>query len=652
MSDCCNSVDIEDVCRTCLATENVSYPICSTFVETLYGDIPLVEALATVSSLQFTRLEGFPDKMCKACKDTTAKAYSFKRKLWQTEAYLNTLLIQPVRKREVKKVVVKIELSDSDEDNNNRIEDPNQSNPDGRENNAQNVEQVERPDVEVVDEIPQQSNNESALEVRKNNCQSFCPLCRVSYNNVAGLTKHMWERHAEIMGPKKRGRPKKISTEFILKNLLDRGLLKPKQDKRLCCVFCKKYFGNEEELIDHISTHRDKLYSCAVCKKNYMQKKYFDSHLCVEDKSAGDGILSESSSSQPSRAEQDEFLVESSIQLLHLTNETRHASLQWRPCNSCSLLLMTEAEYTEHIDTRHPNMSLKCRHCNKMFETLTAARAHRARCSNVVRSYACLSCPQRFTREVFLNKHILSFHRGHAASVQFLSGPSNNGLRYQCDICKQRFVKKASLTKHMRHHTATKNYECNVCNKRFQRNDNLKSHMRVHGVGGQSSATSLCLYCGRSFSCSSNFIVHMRRHTGEKPYKCDFCDKGFPRSSDLQCHRRSHTGERPYLCQICDKGFARSNKLTRHMRVHTGARPYKCSYCEKAFSQSNDLNLHVRRHTGDKPYVCEVCGDRFIQGTALQSHRRTHGHYPQETPALLALPPVATPQIAAGPAYE
>ncbi|XP_045542111.1 zinc finger protein 271 [Papilio machaon] len=548
-------------------------------------------------------------------------------------------------------VIVKIELSDSDDDFSNRFDDTSSVNIKTEDfGSVNNIEPIESYNVEITSDNLQEPENDGSHTVKKDTCQAFCPLCRVSYNDVEGLTKHMWERHTEIMGPKKRGRPKKISTEFILKNLLDRGLLKPKQDKRLSCSFCMKNFVTEEELIEHISDHKDKVYSCAVCKKNFMIKKYFDVHLCVEDKLQEAGQLSESNSSQPSRAEQDEFLIETNIQQLQLSNNVKSACIEWRPCTSCSLLLSTPAELSEHIDSRHPNMSLKCPQCNKVFENLNTARAHRVRCADVERTYACASCPQRFTREVFLNKHILGCHVGQEASVQFLATPNDPNKRYQCDTCKQYFLKKGSLTKHMRHHTASKHYQCEICNKRFHRNDNLKSHMRVHGIGGRSSTTSLCLYCGRSFSCSSNFIVHMRRHTGEKPYKCDFCGKGFPRSSDLQCHRRSHTGEKPYVCQICDKAFSRSNKLTRHMRVHTGARPYKCTYCEKAFSQSNDLNLHVRRHTGDKPYVCEVCGDRFIQGTALQSHRRTHGHYSQQGPNL-PLPALATQQIS-GPAFR
>ncbi|XP_013133412.1 PREDICTED: zinc finger protein 846-like isoform X2 [Papilio polytes] len=645
------SVNIADICRTCLAADSVLYPIFETHVDNLRdGVVTLEQAITAVTGIKFERNEGYPDKICQNCKDAADKAFTFKKKSWDADVYISDLLKKEnaeVKNEKKDDVVVKVELNDAGDDINNRlVESDNASVKTGV--NTVNIEPIESYTVSVTSDNLQPSPDVENLTVKSDACQTFCPLCRVTYSDVDGLTKHMWEMHTEIMGPKKRGRPKKISTEFVLKKLLERGLLKPKPENPYGCTFCNNNCVNEEELIYHISTHTENVYYCCVCKKKYMSKNYYDTHLCSEEKMESDINASESSSRQATK-EQDTFLYVTTLDVMQSRSTEKGECALWRRCKHCSVVTSTPKELADHIDTRHPYHSLKCKDCDKVFQTLSASRAHRMRCANVERTYKCPSCPQRFTREVFLNKHILGRHVGQQASVDFLSTPA--GRIYQCDTCKQHFLKKSSLTKHMKHHNAEKPFECQICNKRFLRNDNLKSHMRVHGIGNRSTATSLCLYCGRSFTCSSNFIVHMRRHTGEKPYKCDFCGKGFPRSSDLQCHRRSHTGEKPYICQICDKAFSRSNKLTRHMRVHTGARPYKCTYCEKAFSQSNDLNLHVRRHTGDKPYVCEICGDRFIQGTALQSHRRSQGHYPANS-GEVPLPPLPVDTPASGSIYR
>lgn len=45
---------------------------------------------------------------------------------------------------------------------------------------------------------------------------NYCPLCGTSYHDAVNLTTHMWENHADLMGPKKRGRPKKILTTVSL----------------------------------------------------------------------------------------------------------------------------------------------------------------------------------------------------------------------------------------------------------------------------------------------------------------------------------------------------------------------------------------------------------------------------------------------------
>ena len=45
---------------------------------------------------------------------------------------------------------------------------------------------------------------------------TYCPVCGSGFTDAEGLTKHVWEQHGDLMGPKKRGRPKKLLTSVCI----------------------------------------------------------------------------------------------------------------------------------------------------------------------------------------------------------------------------------------------------------------------------------------------------------------------------------------------------------------------------------------------------------------------------------------------------
>ncbi|CAH0716199.1 unnamed protein product, partial [Brenthis ino] len=641
------NVKIENVCRTCLSKE---FKMLSVF-EVRLGMDTLDNIIASITGVKIEQGDGLPSTICNDCKEKVVSAYDFKTRSQEAEVTLRGLLTRDLSNEnnliyEPDAVAVKTEHFVRD--NHDVYMDLDLSLALGNvQDTYSDVDAVKCEEAgtqckESYVDSQQSENangkNESIKQSSKaeNNVSdsTYCPVCGSSFADAEGLTKHAWERHADLMGPKKRGRPKKLLTSTILNKLSENGYnLKYLPDLKHKCMFCKENLKTKDDLTLHMLEHKDvKLLSCVICKKMYLNKNDLEHHHCVQTRSD----LDHNKQGEPPDAQENgtdiNLYKETLLQDVLIANGDMDSG-NIEPCSECGEVFMCSTDLSKHRDQDHPELSSRCHLCDKVFATVKSAARHRAVCSRVERSFACTSCGLRFAHEVSLNKHILRAHAGQSVSVRFMDR-DRTPPQHRCDTCNRRFYRKDLLARHAKiHKQIEKCFECDVCNKKFHRRDNLKSHMKVHNSPGESGGnasknTCLCLYCGRSFSNSSNLIVHMRRHTGEKPYKCDFCGKGFPRSSDLQCHRRSHTGEKPCICGVCGKAFSRSNKLSRHMRVHTGVKPYKCPYCEKAFSQSNDLTLHVRRHTGDKPYVCELCGDRFIQGTALHNHRRAHGHYP------------------------
>ncbi|KAG6446506.1 hypothetical protein O3G_MSEX004484 [Manduca sexta] len=634
-------IKIEKLCRTCLSKESELHSLFDVFVDNVTLDC----IVTAVTGIKIRKGDGLPSTICCECRDKAEKAYYFRTKSHEADTSLKEFFKKDKFEHVIHSKVslkpittsVKIEhltANDADDFSDSEFHVPIENGPDDltdlslepvKDERAQeNSSFFECKNCLIVFETQeklQDHNRKKCIKVEIEDTNgTYCPLCGTCYDGVENLSKHLWEYHAEVMGPKKRGRPKKMLTSTILDKLSENGFyITTVPVKKYDCSFCTEQCYTKEELENHVLKHKDmKVLCCITCKKMFLKRQSFEEHVCSEDKTDNKQNHEDVSDLQTAKNKILNYLTEMSLQELLEPNCDVENFNFLKVCSACSAVFLSEEDLINHHDGEHPELSLRCNLCTKVFATVKSAARHRTICKQVERNHKCSTCGLKFAYEISLNKHILRYHQGQSVSITFTDSiaKQEEDKQYQCDTCNRYFFRKELLAKHAKIHMPNQKYfQCDICEKKFTRKDNLRSHKRIHDPHREKGPTNtcLCLYCGRSFSNSSNLIVHMRRHTGEKPYKCDFCGKGFPRSSDLQCHRRSHTGEKPCICRVCGKGFSRSNKLTRHMRVHTGVRPYKCTYCEKAFSQSNDLTLHIRRHTGDRPYICEVCGDRFIQ---------------------------------------
>lgn len=610
-------------CRTCLGKD---VPGTSITFEKKVNFVYLQNLIQEVTTIKLSKNDGLSYDVCDACVGKAEAAQAFKQRAIKCSASVQSIGTPPPEGQND----AIIEILDSDDSPKVTLDD------------SWDIGDVIRETDNLTFSQPHELNSQSEASFKCNSChtlfesekilelhrwqcindqlsekdfqKAYCPLCLVSFDDDTQLTKHMWTTHREVMGDKKRGRPKKLDSMEVRRRLTQYGYdLESVSNPEIKCSLCHEMLPTQLEYSHHWSNHLEQeVYGCFNCKNVYLKS---GSYNCCPKNVSSFTVINDDMKCVMNATILRSILYEWSGPRLH-------------GCFVCSAIFSAVDKLLVHHETQHPDLSHRCNLCCKEFSTLKNARRHRENCKSMERKLACPVCGLKFAFEISLNKHILRHHNGQKVSVQFLDlAVRRKNSKFLCHLCSRLFSRQDLLDKHSKVHLPEPDqYNCHVCRHKFSTAGALREHIKEHDPEA-SERNNLCVYCGRNFSNSSNLIVHIRRHTGNNPYKCDFCSKSFPRSSDLQCHRRTHTGERPCVCTVCGKAFSRSNKLARHMRVHTGQKPYKCLHCEKSFSQSNDLKLHTRRHTGEKPYICEVCGERYIQGTALQQHQRTHGHF-------------------------
>lgn len=82
-------------------------------------------------------------------------------------------------------------------------------------------------------------------------------------------------------------------------------------------------------------------------------------------------------------------------------------------------------------------------------------------------------------------------------------------------------------------------------------------------------------------------------------------------------------GEFP--CRLCTSVFPNLRALKGHNRVHlsaAGPGPYKCNMCPYLINDKAALIRHMRSHNGDRPYECAICNYAFTTKANCERHLR------------------------------
>ncbi|XP_013163827.1 PREDICTED: zinc finger protein 678-like [Papilio xuthus] len=285
----------------------------------------------------------------------------------------------------------------------------------------------------------------------------------------------------------------------------------------LKCFYCKKYYSDLSDLLEHTLTHpveaKDtilkkyimngkrmvlvdiSILKCRLCWKRYTDINSIRQHLVIEhDKkfSIGANGLTEYNLS-----------IENGNLTCHICKNTFHEFVHLKShmythtgrvvCEACGVNFINRYHLSLHMDT-HIKKKLTCKSCDKEFSKYGQLKYHRAIIHKTKnkRKKTCEYCTDSFKEHHTKMLHLKIVH-GIVKS-------------FPCLVCNTNFDTRRALTEHTtKYHT--EKYKCETCSKCFEIASKLRYHMRVH----TNSKEFICAYCNNGYMLKASLIKHMKR---------------------------------------------------------------------------------------------------------------------------------------------
>ncbi|XP_055534654.1 zinc finger protein 62-like isoform X2 [Wyeomyia smithii] len=418
-----------------------------------------------------------------------------------------------------------------------------------------------------------------------------CVVCATVFQREDQLIEHL-KTHIE------RIKVTKQETQTAKKILSD--------DNDRKCKLCMKVFKFSCQLKQHVQMHhaKEKPFECNICKYRFEFKGHMIRHKAINH---ADEVAAE-------EAEMDE--LPSKI----TTPTVNPDGSEVYQCPVCPMHFVKQRSLTWHLKThstrrsRHgddggPSTSggevMQCRFCSRTFHDVYELKAH-------------------------MVTHIGS-GAGGSTSLATMPEAEHSLFGSGLDMMLQDFPDTME-----NHGTDPLFDESNlelVLEDGFD-SDDLSFNMNYHETPPLPPAK-------RSLPASENSIYDVAEPgASTTPAKgkivCELCKKDFLYSCNLKQHMQlHHAKDKPFECKICFYRFEYSGHLVRHIRQNhdksqadeaagdtTVEKNFVCTFCSELFEQKSQLNTHLHiYHKGEKQFKCDFCPASFAYKKAFDSHR-------------------------------
>lgn len=457
----------------------------------------------------------------------------------------------------------------------------------------------------------------------------------------------------------------------------------PKRNK---CVVCAATFQREDQLIEHLKTHIERM---KVTKQETQSAK----KILADD--------SDKKCKLCAKVFKFSCQLKQHIQMHHSKDKPFE-------CNICRYRFEFKGHMLRHKANNHPDeLAAEEADTDELPAKITTPTVH----PDGSEVYQCPVCPMNFVKQRSLTWHLKTHTGGSGRKIKREDGggypsasSSSTGEVFQCRVCTRLFNDEYELKAHMLTHAGSSSSSGQLIeadhslfgsgldmmlqdfpdtmedtdplfdgsNLELVLEDNFdhdldfslrynqqqdaslpQAKRSLPAIGGNDSSVYDMAEPGASTTPAKGKIV------------CELCKKDFLYSCNLKQHMQlHHAKEKPFECKICFYRFEYSGHLVRHIRTNHDnqqedaigdaiERNFVCTFCSELFEQKTQLNSHIQTyHRGEKQFKCDMCPASFAYKKTFENHREEHHSIkPGEistTPTIAAAAVVATPPSAVG----
>ncbi|XP_055592225.1 zinc finger protein 62-like [Uranotaenia lowii] len=416
-----------------------------------------------------------------------------------------------------------------------------------------------------------------------------CVVCSTIFSREDQLIEHL-KTHIEKI--KNRGQ----ESHSAKKNMND--------ESDRTCKLCSKVFKYSCQLKQHLQMHhaKEKPYECNICKYRFEFKGHMIRHKAINH---ADEVAAE-------EAESDEMPSKITTPVVNPDGSEVYQ------CPVCPLNFVKQRSLTWHLKT-HTGRRTKAEQDDAGFASTSFEGVMQ-----------CSHCPRIFDDEFELKAHMMT-HLDDDNSAEADHSLFGSGL----DMMLQDFpdtIENHETDPLFDASNLELVLEDGAGNDDLDFNVSYQNNTPPPGASKRSNTTS---------NESSIFDIAEPGNSSmnnKGKIVCKLCKKDFLYACNLKQHvQLHHAKDKPFECKICFYRFEYSGHLVRHVRQNhenDETKSFVCTFCSELFEHKGQLNAHINTyHRGEKQFKCDYCPASFTYKKSYDTHREEHvtGKRPSDT---------------------
>nr|CAI5835591.1 unnamed protein product [Callosobruchus analis] len=361
----------------------------------------------------------------------------------------------------------------------------------------------------------------------------ICIQCNAMFKEKGHLQEHIVQKHPEFITSVTSRIHECTMCNFktISNDKMQEHLLKH-TETGYTCMHCSTAFKTDYSLNEHIikkhpkfiASITRKIHACTKCTFKTVYTSSFQCHLLKHPETAAtcihcnepfksitmldEHIIKKHPSSIPSITRKIHKCTTCDFNTTILTefkrHQLKHTDRNSNICVHCNKSFLNKTLLDDHIVKKHPSfiysVTSKIRECTKCSYKTTIAGYLKRHMSH---------CNAAFTRQEFLNEHILQIHPQFTASITQKLKHTDAYINRNSNICvhcNKSFLSKTLLDDHIvKKHPSfiysvtSKIRECTKCSYKTTIAGDLKKHMMQHPDLSGGEIFNRCMYCDKTF---------------------------------------------------------------------------------------------------------------------------------------------------------